>query len=233
MTTHTDVSTVNSTRVAAATGAGLVALGTVIFWPAGTLQWPQGWLYLLIVVANFAVNLSYLRRVNPELVDQRTRLGPGTKGWDIVWSICFGPLFCATYVVAGFDAVRYGWSDMNVWWWLVGLGIFLPGTALFTWSMGVNPFFEKTVRIQSERNHHVIDTGPYQYVRHPGYAGFIGWCCSAPLLLGSWWALLPAVFCCGGIAVRTALEDRTLRAELEGYEQYAHRVRYRLLPGLW
>ena len=99
--------------------------------------------------------------------------------------------------------------------------------------MGVNPFFEKTVRIQTERGHRVIDTGPYAFVRHPGYLGFFGWCLSAPLLLGSWWAFVPAVLSVVDLVVRTALEDRTLREELEGYEAYSNRVPHRLLPGIW
>ena len=99
--------------------------------------------------------------------------------------------------------------------------------------MVVNPFFEKTVRIQKERGHHVIDTGPYAVVRHPGYAGFVGWIISAPLLLASAWAFIPALLAVVGILVRTILEDRTLQAELPGYCEYAVRVRFRLVPGVW
>lgn len=220
-------------RIAAAAAVGIAGVGAVVFWPAGRLDWTEGWLYMLIVGTNFAINLAYLRKVNPDIIDARTRFGPGTKRWDIVWSVCFGPLFCAIYVVAGFDAVRYEWSSMAGAWWLFGLAVFIPGTVAFTWSMGVNPFFEKTVRIQTERGHHVIDSGPYQYVRHPGYVGFFGWCFSVPFLLGSWWALVPATVAACGIVVRTALEDRTLQAELPGYADYAARVRFRLLPGVW
>ena len=220
-------------RVAASTVAGLASIGAVVFWPAGTFAWPHGWLFVTVVIANFGANLAYLVKVNPGLIVQRTQIGPGTKRWDIVWAACFGPLFCTVFVIAGFDAVRYGWSSMASWWWVVGIALFLPGTALLSWSMGVNPFFEKTVRIQSERGHRVIDSGPYRYARHPGYVGLLGWCLATPLLLGSWWAFLPALACCAGVGVRTALEDRTLRAELTGYEAYAQRVRFRLLPGLW
>ncbi len=113
------------------------------------------------------------------------------------------------------------------------MAIFIPGAALFSWSMVVNPFFEKTVRIQTDRGHRVIDTGPYAFVRHPGYLGFVGWTLSAPLLLASAWAFVPAVLSVVGIVVRTALEDRTLQAELPGYPEYAARVRSRLIPGVW
>ena len=205
----------------------------LIFWPAGRLDWPAGWIYMAIVTANFTVNILYLRRVNPVLIGARSRVGPGTKRWDIVWGAFFGPVLIATYIVAGFDAVRFEWSTMSPAWWALGLVLFVAGMGLFGWSMGVNPFFEKTVRIQSERGHHVIDTGPYAVVRHPGYVGFFGWCLSVPLLLGSWWAFVPAGLSVIGVVIRTALEDRTLRAELEGYEAYTTRTRYRLIPGLW
>jgi protein-S-isoprenylcysteine O-methyltransferase Ste14 len=213
--------------------AGVALLGVVVLWPAGTLGWPRGWAYLGLVTANFAVNYLLLSRFNPELIERRSRLGPGTKRWDVVWSVLFGPLFVSIYVVAGFDAERYQWTTMSPWLWPVGLLVFLPGTVLFTWSMCVNPFFEKTVRIQTDRGQYVVDTGPYRYVRHPGYAGFLGWSLSAPLLLGSWWAFVPAAMAVAGIAIRTALEDTTLRRELGGYPEYAARVRFRLIPGIW
>ena len=220
-------------RVAISVIGGLGMFAAIIFWPAGRLGWAAGWLYFAIVVATMFVTLVYLRRVNPELIEYRTRIGKGTKRWDIVWLTLFSPVFLGIYAVAGLDAVRFGWTTMPAWLWFVGLAVFVPGTALFIWSMGVNPFFEKTVRIQAERGHRVIDTGPYARVRHPGYVGFSAWSLSAPFLLGSWWAFVPAFLALIGIVVRTALEDRTLRAELSGYTEYAKRVRYRLIPGLW
>ena len=99
--------------------------------------------------------------------------------------------------------------------------------------MVVNPFFEKTVRIQTDRGHRVIDSGPYAYVRHPGYVGFLGWIFSTPLLLSSASAFVPALLAVILLVIRTALEDRTLRAELPGYAEYTDRVRFRLIPGIW
>ena len=224
---------VGAVQLLLAVVSGVGTMAVVVFWPAGTLDWPAGWTYLGLVGAHFCLNLAYLSRVNPELIAHRLLFGAGTKRWDIVWLIVYSALFAAVYVVAGFDVVRYGWSSMPGWLWPVGLVIFLPGAWLLSWSMGVNPHFEKTVRIQTERGHRVVDTGPYAYVRHPGYVGFFGWMLAAPLLLGSWCALGPAVLASIAIVVRTALEDRTLRAELEGYEAYAARVRYRLVPGVW
>ena len=101
------------------------------------------------------------------------------------------------------------------------------------WAMLANPFFEKTVRIQEERGHHVATGGPYRFVRHPGYVAFILMGFALPLGVGSAWALVPAGLNAALIVARTALEDRTLRRELPGYAEYAQRTRYRLLPGVW
>ena len=220
--------------IAFTVGIGFFAV--IIFWSAGTIDWLDGWLYLGIVTAYQFITIVYLTQVNPELIEYRLKfidISKGTKQWDKIWLVLFIPLFLAIYVIAGFDAVRFDWSDMSSWFWFPGLVLFIPTAALFSWSMGVNPFFEKTVRIQTERGHRVIDTGPYRFVRHPGYVGFFGWCLSAPLILGSWWAFIPAILSVFAIVIRTALEDRTLRNELAGYEEYTSRVHCRLIPGVW
>ena len=224
---------VGAVQLLLAVAGGIGTIAVIVFWPAGTLDWPAGWAYLGIITAYYGISVVYLNRVNPELIVHRMRYGAGTKRWDVVWLIVFSPLFIGVYVVAGLDAVRYEWSLMPGWLWPLGLALFVSGAWLFTWSMGVNPYFEKTVRIQTERGHRVIDTGPYAHVRHPGYVGLFGWTLGTPVLLGSWCALGPAVLASIAVIVRTALEDRTLRAELHGYEAYAARVRYRLVPGIW
>lgn len=220
-------------RVVLMSVGSIAVFGALVFVPAGRWDWGAGWLYLGIVMINTTVNYAYLHWKNPVLVEYRSRFGKGTKRWDKVWMVVFTPVLIAVYVVAGLDAVRFGWSAMPWFFWSAGILVFLPGTALMSWSMGVNPFFEKTVRIQSERAHRVIDTGPYRFVRHPGYVGFVGWILAVPLLLGSWWAFLPAVLAVVLVVVRTALEDRTLREELPGYQEYSARIRYRLIPNVW
>jgi protein-S-isoprenylcysteine O-methyltransferase Ste14 len=217
-------------------GLALVAFGVVfgalLFWPAGRLDWTLAWVYLALLLVWVAVNWVLLSRRNPELIARRIRMGDGTKTWDKVWSGLNTPLMLAIWVVAGLDA-RDGASSLDPGVWPLGLLPFVAGSALLTWSMVVNPFFEKTVRIQTERGHRVIDTGPYAWVRHPGYLGFAGWLLGTPLLLASAWAFLPVAASLVSLVVRTALEDRTLRAELPGYAEYAARVRFRLIPGLW
>jgi hypothetical protein len=159
-------------RIALAFAGALGGFCALLFLPAGRLGWVAGWLYLAIFTASTGINYAYIRSRNPELIEHRLRIGKGTKTWDKIWLAVFTPVFLSVYVVAGLDAGRFGWSAMPLWLWPVGLALFLPGAALLSWSMGVNPFFEKTVRIQTERGHRVIDTGPYRFVRHPGYVGF-------------------------------------------------------------
>ena len=212
--------------------AMVLVFAALVFVPAGRLDWTLGWIYVGLVFVNVAITWACLLRWNPELIERRIRFGKWTKTWDKVWAVLCAPIMIAVYVVAGFEA-RDGVTSLSGAAWLVGLAIFIPGSAMLTWSMVVNPFFEKTVRIQTDHGHRVIDTGPYAYVRHPGYLGFMGWILSTPLLLASAWAFVPAVLAVVGIMIRTALEDRTLHAELPGYPEYAARVRFRLIPGVW
>ena len=214
------------------TVATMVVVAGLVFVLARRLGWTLGWIYVGIVVATLTINLACLLRWNPELIRRRMRLGKFTKTWDKVWAVLFALVMIAIYVVAVIEA-RDGVSSAPGAAWLLGLAIFVPGWALVTWSMVVNPFFEKTVRIQTDHGHRVIETGPYAYVRHPGYVGFAGWMLSTPLLLASAWAFVPALIAVIGFVIRTALEDRMLHAELPGYTEYATRVRFRLIPGVW
>ena len=217
---------------------GLIVAALVVFFAgfvfmnASRLGWTLGWIYVGIVAATLAINLVCLRLWNPELIRRRMRFGKFTKGWDILWAVLFAFAMIAIFVVA-VEEPREGVLRGPGAAWLLGLAIFVPGWALAIWSMVVNPFFEKTVRIQTEHGHHVIDSGPYAFMRHPGYVGFSGWILSTPLLLASTGSFVPALIAVVLLVVRTALEDRTLHAELPGYAEYAARVRFRLIPGVW
>jgi protein-S-isoprenylcysteine O-methyltransferase Ste14 len=211
----------------------LVILAVLLFVPAARVTWARGWLFLLIFTALMGAGIIYFRRANPEMFTVRSRVHPGTKRWD---KVIVGLLFLAILTippVAGLDDGRFHWSRMS--WLVVSLGYFLfvAGMVLMAWAETVNPFFEPGVRIQTERGHHVIDTGPYAVIRHPGYFAAIFLLAGVALSLGSWWALIPAGFASLLLVLRTVWEDRTLRAELTGYAAYAQRVRFRLTPGVW
>ena len=230
--TRTDSQASKPTALVGLAVAAVVALAGLVFVLARRLDWALGWIYVGIVVVTLTINLACLLRWNPALIRRRVGLRKGTKTWDIVWLALFTPVVIAIYVVAVLEARDEAWSAPGAA-WLLGLAIFVPGWALVIWSMVVNPFFEKTVRIQTDHGHRVIDSGPYAHVRHPGYVGFLGWILSTPLLLPSASAFVPALLAVILLVIRTALEDRTLRAELPGYAEYATRVRFRLIPGVW
>ena len=209
----------------------LLFLGLVLVLTAQQ-QWTLGWIYVRLVGATMAINLVCVLCWNPEVIRRRLVPGKGTKTWDIVWIVLNAPVIIAVYVVAVLE-LRDGVSSTPDTAWMLGLAIFVSGWALLTWSLVVNPFLEKTVRIQTDHGHRVIDTGPYAYVRHPFYVGFVCWMLSTPLLLGSTWAFIPAVLTGVGIVIRTELEDRTLHRELPGYADYAARIRFHLIPRVW
>ena len=191
------------------------------------------WRDFWVLMALWALaQLVYVGMVNPQILLHRTGLKKGTELWDWVCILVFLPAFVGILVVAG-DDVRSDGELLPQWVRPVGLVLFVLGGGLFIRAMGENPFFEKTVRIQHERDHHVIETGPYRFVRHPGYVGLIAWVLSFPLLLTSPRSLLPAGLTVICFLVRTALEDRTLHNKLPGYADYATRVRSRLVPGIW
>jgi protein-S-isoprenylcysteine O-methyltransferase Ste14 len=136
-------------------------------------------------------------------------------------------------VVAGLDAVRFRWSAMPPAMLWPGLALYAAGAVPVVWAMAANPFLERMVRIQQDRDHRVVSSGPYRFVRHPMYVGILLQAAALPLMLGSWWTFAPAAATWVLFAVRTALEDRTLRNELDGYEDYTRQTRYRLVPGVW
>lgn len=154
---------------------------------------------------------------------------PGTSAWRR----CSGLGGALVLLVAGLDRL-WGWSPaFSGPLKLLALALILAGYALGSYALIANRFFSGTVRIQTERGHHVVSSGPYRWLRHPGYAGALVAYLATPFFLDSAWAFLPTLFVMAVLVVRTALEDRTLQAELAGYREYAGQVRYRLLPGVW
>jgi protein-S-isoprenylcysteine O-methyltransferase Ste14 len=204
-----------------------------LFLPAGTWAWAKGWLFIGVFLGTVVIAAVYLWRVNPEVWVARTRSQEGTKRWDKILLAFFFPAVYAIVPVAALDDGRFHWLPLPSWVVGVGYALFLVGMGIVTWVEAVNPFFEVTVRLQTERGHKVIDTGPYTLVRHPGYVAGILFCLGTALCLGSVWALVPAGIASALLILRTQWEDQTLQAELAGYKEYTQRVRYRLIPGVW
>ena len=206
-------------------------LAAILFIASGRLDWVWAWAYLGAGVSILAINVLVM---SPELIAERGQIGKeDIKDWDrVITTLNILPSLGAP-IVAGLDE-RFGWSpQLALTVHLIGLAFMVLGQGLFTWSMVSNKFFSTSVRIQVERDHIVASGGPYRYVRHPGYIGYIVSAFATPLALGSLWALIPAAITLCLLVGRTALEDRTLQDELDGYREYAARVRYRLLPGVW
>lgn len=208
--------------------------GVILFISSGMLDWVMAWVYIGVYVVGVIINAFVLLSKSPELIAERAQIKEGAKEWDrpLAGIVSFyGPVI--TLVVAGLD-VRFGWSPPLALVVHGGALVFLVvGNILVSWAMVSNRFFSGLVRIQKERGHTVATGGPYQYIRHPGYTGMCMFSIATPLLLGSLWALIPAVFTIVVCVIRTAHEDKTLQEELDGYTEYAQHVRYRLLPGIW
>lgn len=205
----------------------------LLFGAAGTLDWAWGWVYLAIYVASVGINAWFMRR-NLELVAERGRPSESMPAWDkVLSSVWAASEFLLLPLVAGFD-VRFGWTGpVAVAWHLLGATLFAAGLALFGWAMVTNGYFSTVARVQDDRRQHVCRSGPYRFVRHPGYSGTILQSIGGPLLLGSPWAFLPGLVAIVSITLRTRFEDRMLQAGLAGYAEYAGGVRYRLVPGVW
>jgi protein-S-isoprenylcysteine O-methyltransferase Ste14 len=211
----------------------LVGMGVALFWSSGRMDWWPAWAVIAIWLAWFVATDSILLRTNPDLMAERLSPPRGAKSWDRAILSILRLTQLARYILAGLDQ-RYGWTgDFSLAAQITGLAVGVLGHALFGWAMVSNTFFSQVVRIQSERGHIVIIKGPYRFLRHPSYFGGILFELGLGILLDSWWALLAGIVCAILLILRTALEDRTLLAELTGYQEYARQVRYRLIPGIW
>jgi protein-S-isoprenylcysteine O-methyltransferase Ste14 len=211
----------------------LGSVAVVLFWTAGRIDWWAAWAVIAVWLAWFIATDFLLVRFNPDLMAERLHPPRGSKSWDRVIVSALRLLQLVRYILAGLDQ-RYGWTGgFPLAAQLAGLIGCVLSYALFAWAMASNIFFSQVVRIQSDRGHAVAASGPYRYVRHPAYIGGLGFELGMAVLLASWWALLASGLCAILFILRTALEDRTLQAELPGYVDYARKVRYRLLPGIW
>jgi protein-S-isoprenylcysteine O-methyltransferase Ste14 len=230
---------IGPSQPAAGSGALLIPVltlvcGSLIFALAGTLAWPAAWAYLAVATVSMVAYSIILQRLHPDLIDERRKPPADAKKWDrpfVALIGAIGPLVLLT--VCGLDH-RFGWSGPMAGWvpWL-GVLLVAAGHILANWAVAANRFFSALVRIQRDRGHVVIDRGPYALVRHPGYLGSVLHMIGTCVALTSWWGMAVVALVMALLIVRTGLEDRTLRDELEGYAAYAARVRWRLIPGVW
>jgi protein-S-isoprenylcysteine O-methyltransferase Ste14 len=219
-------------RAIVVTIALFILLGGCLLGAAGTLSWPIAWIVLGIYLASKVTALAF---ANSEMIKERVELGKGVDQVDkLLAALGFLGIYPCTFLVAGLDALRFGpATKIPNTISLMALVIFAIGYVFSSWAVLCNPFFSTFVRIQDDRDHSVVSSGPYALVRHPGYAGVLLAHLALPLALGSIWALLPSIIGVAFFVVRTSREDQTLRDQLDGYRDYQSQVRWRLLPWVW
>jgi protein-S-isoprenylcysteine O-methyltransferase Ste14 len=213
-----------------------LSIPLVLLGCGGDFGWWQAWVYALLIVAAGIGGRMWAEKRHPGLMAERQNIEniQNAKAWDKV----LAPLMAVSIgfpmvIVAGLDH-RHGWSpEFPLWLIVLGFILISLGYAFAAWALAENRFFSSVVRIQTDRGHVVCDTGPYRVVRHPGYAGNIPPLVGIVLALGSVWTLVPAAMALIIAVIRTVLEDQTLQEELPGYRDYARRVRYRLIPGIY
>jgi protein-S-isoprenylcysteine O-methyltransferase Ste14 len=213
---------------------GFVIMALPLFLAAGTLAWPAGWIYLILLYGWLFIGILLLLKYNPGLLAERINVSPpNQKAWDKVFILLLYVFFFAWLVLMPLDAVRFHWSWMPLWLQVVGAIALVVSFILMSLVFRENSYLSATVRVQEERGQTVITTGPYHYVRHPMYAGGLFMFLGTPLLLGSWYGFLLILLFLPAFLVRAVLEERTLLQELPGYDAYMTQVKYRLIPYVW
>lgn len=209
---------------------GILVFASLVFLGAWKLAYWQGILY--VVLALVGATLSHvLVPAGAQLTARRAREAKAGQTWD---KRLLGALFlanAATFVVAGLDSGRFGWSGaVPLAVTVTGAAVMVAGQSIFAVAKRENEFFSSTVRVQTEHGHHVCDTGLYRFVRHPGYLGMLMSSLAFPFVMNSYWALVPTLLAAALLVARTVLEDRFLMRELKGYPDYAARTTWRLVP---
>jgi protein-S-isoprenylcysteine O-methyltransferase Ste14 len=212
---------------------GTLIFFLILFFSAGRIDYWQGLIYVIIGLIMATLNYTLLKP-DSELLTERAKPGEGSKKWDKALLGLSFLITIAMYIIAGLDSGRFYWSP-DFHWSLSLIGIILTasGQLLFLFAQKQNKFFSSTVRIQTDREHTVCDTGLYKIVRHPAYLGSIIQLLGFPLLFGSLWSILPVIFLIVVHLIRTYLEDKTLKEELKGYLEYSLNTRYKIIPYVW
>ncbi len=209
-----------------------VILALALFLPAGTIFWLQGWIYIAIIIVFSTSFITYLRKYDPGLLKARTE-SKTTESWDKKVTAIANVFFLAMFVLPGFDAVRFKWSTVPFFVNIIGFVGMGLSLFLFFWVSRENTYLSTVVEIQEERGHKVITTGPYRIVRHPMYLAVILLFLSQCLALGSLYSFIPWIGLIVTIVIRTIREDKLLHEQLEGYEEYAQKTKYKIIPGIW
>jgi len=223
------------TRLMVQTVLWLTLMAAMLFVPAGDWRWPQAWVFLGEQGLCGAAVGIWLLRHDPALLASRLSapVRRDQLSWDRVFMLAVTVVFIAWMGLIGLDARRFAWSRVPFAGEAVGALLIMVGMLIIWQTFRHNSFAAPQVRLQAERGHRVISDGPYGVVRHPMYAGSILWLLGTPLLLGSWWGVAAVPLLVAGLAARIVGEERVLRRGLAGYPEYAQRVRFRLIPGLW
>jgi protein-S-isoprenylcysteine O-methyltransferase Ste14 len=228
MSQKTEVAKSTATSIARLV-SGVLIIGAILFWPAGTLDYWQAWVWLATLFLPMIVSLVYLVKRDPALLQRRTRTNEtrAEQKWIIAASAIY---FLVIFILPGFDK-RYGWSHVPVWLVLLAdLGV-LAGYGLYIIVLRTNSYASRIVEV--EQGQQVISNGPYALVRHPMYLGMILLMIATPLALGSYWAFIPSLALIPLLAARAKNEEELLANELAGYREYTQKTRYRIFPGIW
>jgi protein-S-isoprenylcysteine O-methyltransferase Ste14 len=213
----------------------MLSLHVIVFFVAAGHIAVRPWIFFGVSFLHSSLGIIVQYKLNPELLAVRLKVKrEGSKLWDeILMRVSNLTVLIAVPVIAGLDIGRFNWSSLDFSWVVVGLLLLVVYTILLNWAMIVNPHFESTVRVQKDRDHKVITRGPYRIVRHPGYLAGILNILSIPLIMGSLFTFIPVGIYILLMITRTILEDKTLQKELNGYSEYAKKVRYKLFPWVW
>lgn len=212
---------------------GLVVFSGVWFFIAGRLSWWQGWVFLLTFIIYVSVLVWRLSKVNPGLVQERNRPANVAEAWDRVVMGIYSMILVILLIVSALDSGRYSWSVIPLGVQMIGWLLLVAAGAIVWHVMITNAYLSSWARIQDDRGQVVVQEGIYRKIRHPMYLGIIVGFLGIPLVLGSWWAMIPSVVIVGLFIYRTNREDKMLKDGLDGYAKYIEKVKYKLLPGIW
>ena len=210
----------------------MAVLFAIVLGIAGSINYWQGWAFCTSMLIYFIIVLVVFKD-KKELFQERVNPGPGMKKWDYIFYAIFAPAFITILIIAPLD-YRFMWTEnLPNYIYVIGWIAYISSMWFLTWSMFINAWFSSVVRIQKDRKQKVVSTGPYAFVRHPGYFAIIFMAPGCALVLGSLWALIPAIITVIALIPRTYMEDQTLQKELKGYKAYTKKTKYRLMPGVW